>query len=63
MGFKVEEKFRIKTGTMASNSSFGNNGAFKIPLSVRTVHGFKKWRINKQKLSVKHQATKIQTEL
>jgi len=37
MGFKVEEKFRIKTGIMASNSSFGNNGAFKIPLSVRTV--------------------------
>ena len=40
MGFKVEEKFRIKTGIMASNSSFGNNGAFKIPLSVRTLRCF-----------------------
>lgn len=34
---KVVEKFRIKKGVMASDSSYGNNGAFEIPLSNRTT--------------------------
>ena len=51
MGFKVEEKFRIKTGIMASNSSFGNNGAFKIPLSVRTVEYWRSAGITALKLN------------
>jgi hypothetical protein len=29
--FHVPEKFRIVTGRQASNSAFGNNGAFRIP--------------------------------
>ena len=49
MGFKVEEKFRIKTGIMASNSSFGNNGAFKIPLSVRTETAWRRRGIKVRK--------------
>ena len=28
---KVPEKFRIKDGHLGSTSSYGNNGAFKIP--------------------------------
>lgn len=34
--FKVPEKYRIKTGVMASDKSFGNNGCFIIPFSMRT---------------------------
>lgn len=33
---KTPEQFRIKLGVNASDSSFGNNGAFKIPFSNRT---------------------------
>jgi hypothetical protein len=32
MAFKVPEKFRIKTGRLASNEAFGNNGAFSVTL-------------------------------
>ena len=32
MAFKVPEKFRIKEGLKGSDETFGNNGAFKIPL-------------------------------
>lgn len=38
--FKVPEKYRIKNKGvpwLESDSSFGNNGAFKIPLSGRTT--------------------------
>jgi len=34
---KVPEKYRITNGPMRSDESFGNNGAFKIPLSNRTI--------------------------
>lgn len=30
MSFKVPEKFRITTGPLGSNESFGNNGAFWV---------------------------------
>jgi hypothetical protein len=32
MSFQVPEKFRITTGRNASNSAFGNNGAFALKL-------------------------------
>ena len=32
MAFNVPEKFRVKTGRLASNEQFGNNGAFSITL-------------------------------
>lgn len=31
MTFKVPEKYRLLSGPMGSNSSFGNNGVFLIP--------------------------------
>ncbi len=34
---KCPNKFRIKHGPMASNDSYGNNGAFEIPLSGRST--------------------------
>lgn len=34
---KVPEKYRITTGIMASDCSYGNNGAFKITLSNRSI--------------------------
>lgn len=30
--FKVPEKYRMTKGPMVSDSSYGNNGAFKIPM-------------------------------
>ena len=30
--FKVPEQYRVGTGRMASDESFGNNGMFRIPL-------------------------------
>lgn len=33
--FHVPEKFRIVTGLMASDSTFGNNGCFLIPSPVK----------------------------
>ncbi len=35
MAFKVPEKYRIKTGRLASDEFFGNNGAFSIPLKTK----------------------------
>lgn len=35
--FKVPEEYRIRNGPLSSDSSIGNNGAFRIPLSGRTV--------------------------
>ena len=32
--FHVPEKYRLVTGRMASNASFGNNGAFVIPSPI-----------------------------
>lgn len=32
MAFRVPEKFRLRTGRMGSDESFGNNGAFVVPL-------------------------------
>lgn len=32
MSFQVPEKFRVKTGTMATTARAGNNGLFNIPL-------------------------------
>jgi hypothetical protein len=32
MSFKVPEKFRVKTGQLATSSSAGNNGAFVVML-------------------------------
>lgn len=29
--FKVPEQYRVKEGVLASDESYGNNGAFKIP--------------------------------
>lgn len=37
MSFKVPEQFRVTTGTMGSDSSFGNNGAFMIGLSKNST--------------------------
>jgi hypothetical protein len=34
---KVPESFRVKNGATASNYTYGNNGAFKVPLSNRTT--------------------------
>lgn len=34
---KVPNEYRIKTGRLASDNLFGNNGAFEIPLSNRTM--------------------------
>jgi len=33
--FKVPEQYRIKTGTLSSDSSAGNNGAFEIPVTSK----------------------------
>jgi len=32
MSFHVPDKYRIRTGRLASREHFGNNGAFQIPL-------------------------------
>lgn len=32
MSFHVPEKYRVTTGRMASDASYGNNGAFVVPL-------------------------------
>ena len=32
MAFRVPEKFRVREGRMGSDESFGNNGAFVVPL-------------------------------
>lgn len=34
MSFHVPEKFRVLTGPLASNTSYGNNGGFQIPASI-----------------------------
>lgn len=34
---KVPEKYRITKGIMASNGSYGNNGAFEVPFSNRST--------------------------
>lgn len=34
---KVPEKYRIKHGSLSSDSTYGNNGAFEIPLSLRST--------------------------
>ena len=31
MAFRVPEKFRVSRGPMASDPSYGNNGAFRLP--------------------------------
>lgn len=33
---KVTEKYRVITGKLATDSSYGNNGLFVVPLSNRT---------------------------
>lgn len=47
MTFHVPEKYRIKTGPMGSNESYGNNGQFlinslklKTPLACQASNGF-----------------------
>jgi hypothetical protein len=35
--FKVPEKYRVTTGVMESDASYGNNGCFIIPFSNRTT--------------------------
>ena len=35
---KVPEHYRLKTGSMASDSSYGNNGVFIIPESHRVIN-------------------------
>lgn len=35
--FHVPEKYRLETGRMRSNASFGNNGAFRIPSPLGRV--------------------------
>lgn len=45
--FHVPEKYRIVTGPQASNASYGNNGAFRIPSrggAERTRNGTRKSR-------------------
>jgi hypothetical protein len=37
MTFHVPEKYRVQDGQMASNSRFGNNGAFVLKLSTAQV--------------------------
>ena len=32
--FKVPEQFRIKTGKLTSDESYGNNGAFYVPRGI-----------------------------
>jgi hypothetical protein len=34
---KVPNKYRVRHGILASNASYGNNGAFEIPLSLRSL--------------------------
>jgi hypothetical protein len=34
---KVPNEYRIKKGLIASTEKFGNNGAFEIPLSNKTI--------------------------
>lgn len=34
--FKVPEEYRIRTGIMGSDVSYGNNGAFTIPFKTRS---------------------------
>ena len=36
--FKVPEKYRIKTGALKSDASYGNNGAFRIPVNRLKDH-------------------------
>jgi hypothetical protein len=38
--FKVPEKYRIREGNLASDSSFGCNGAFMIPLNLERIFAF-----------------------
>ena len=35
--FHVPEKYRVKNGRMASDESYGNNGAFSVPMSGRLL--------------------------
>lgn len=35
MTFQVPEKYRVTSGELASDPSYGNNGAFKIPLRLK----------------------------
>lgn len=37
MSFKVPERFRLTTGVMASDASYGNNGAFMVKLKLGQV--------------------------
>jgi hypothetical protein len=34
---KVPNQYRVKKGVLSSDKTFGNNGAFEIPLSNRTT--------------------------
>ncbi len=34
---KFPSQYRIRTGPMASTDQYGNNGAFSIPLSIRST--------------------------
>lgn len=38
--FKVPEDYRVKEGALGSDSSFGNNGGFLVPINHGTVHAF-----------------------
>lgn len=40
MSFHVPEQFRIESGPLASDSSYGNNGAFKYELKYNRVQLF-----------------------
>jgi len=40
MPFKVPEKFRVKTGPMATSDLDGNNGAFKIKSFIKAKGAF-----------------------
>lgn len=37
--FHVPEKYRTRTGPMASDERYGNSGAFKIPIGTRYIVG------------------------
>jgi len=41
MAFHVPEKYRLKTGGMGSDESYGNNGVFIIPLIRSPIRSFK----------------------
>jgi len=38
MAFHVPEKYRLRTGELATDASYGNNGGFILPGPMRTLH-------------------------